>query len=180
MSPSSTITSGRMPLEASLIERLGAPGQPASYLDGLVELYQRDVGWKMLTLMTFDDVGAVASRVYTTDPANYPVSGRKAMTGNGWTEQVLHRQEVFVANTHEEFRPHYTDWEKLRDLGYGAAVNFPVVVDGHTVGTVNLVAEAGFYAPQRVQAGVKLTPMAAVGFLLLAQQASLPPRFTPS
>ena len=73
-------------------------------------------------------------------------------------------QEVFIANTYKEFRPHYTDWEKLRELGYGAAVNFPVVVDGHTVGTVNLVAEPGFYSEQRVHAGT------ALGFLLLAHQ----------
>lgn len=121
--------------------------------------------------MTYDEQGEVASRIYTTDQAKYPLSGRKPMLRSGWSEQVLRDRRIFVANTYEEFRPHYVDWEKLRDLGFGAAVNFLAVVDGRTVGTVNLLAKPGSYPQARVRAGEALSALAAVGFLLVAHAA---------
>ncbi len=120
----------------------------------------------MLTLMTFNRAQMLASRIYSSDPARYPVGGLKPIPPSDWVEQVLQRGEIFVANTAQAFRPHFVDWEKLRDLGMESAVNFPATVNGEVIGTVNLTAEVGFYSPARVAAGAALAPLAAIGFLL--------------
>jgi hypothetical protein len=161
--------SAPVPSEATLAGLLAAPGQPSVFLDGLAALYKARVGWNMLTLLVFDLKRRVGRRVYTTDAANYPVSAEKPMANSDWSERVLNRHEIFVANRHEEFKPHFVDWEKLRGLGMESAVNYPIVVDGAALGTVNLTAGAGFYSPDRVEAGKALAPLAALAFFLLAR-----------
>ncbi len=156
-----------MSTDPHLAAALAAPGQPAAYLDALAELYRRRAGWRMLTLLVFDRQARLAHRIYTTDPVHYPTSAAKPVAASDWVDRVLDRGETFVANAHEEFRPHYVDWEKLRDLGIGSAVNYPVMVGGTVIGTVNLTAEPGFYSADRVAAGQTLTVCAALGFLLL-------------
>jgi GAF domain-containing protein len=155
-----------MPIENGPLGFLRAVHQPTAYLDELAALYRAQAGWQMLTLMTFDSKRMLASRIYSSDPVLYPVGGLKPIPPSGWVEQVLQRGEIFVANTVDAFRPHFVDWEKLRDLGLESAVNFPAFVNGKVVGTVNVTAEAGFYSPERIAAGAALAPLAAVGFLL--------------
>ncbi len=154
--------------ETDPLGSLHADHQPVAYLDKLAALYRAQAGWKMMTLMTFDRATMLASRVYTSDPVQYPAGGVKPILPSGWVEQVLQRGEIFVANDAETFRPHYIDWEKLQGLGLESAVNFPAIVNGKVIGTVNLTAEAGFYSPARIAAGIALAPLASVGFLLCA------------
>jgi hypothetical protein len=160
-----------MPLssESGLADLLTAPGQPLVFLDGLAALYKARVGWDMLTMLVFDLKRRVGRRVYTTDAVNYPVSVDKPMAKSDWSERVLGRHEIFVANRHEEFKAHFVDWEKLRALGMESAVNYPIVVDGAVLGTINLTAGVGFFSADRVEAGKELRPFAALGFLLLAR-----------
>ena len=146
---------------------LAASDQPGRYLDALAACYRAEAGFAMLTLLVFDRARRLARRVYTTDPLNYPTGTDKQVAASDWVDRVLDRAEVFVANHHQEFRPHYVDWEKLRDLGMESAVNYPVVVGGAVLGTVNLTAGPAFYTPPRVAAGLALTPLAALSFLLL-------------
>ncbi len=160
-------TTSKISRDGQFAERLAMGGQPQAYLDWLATLYKRRVGWKMLTLMTFDPKRRLARRVYTTDEENYPVSADKPMTDSDWGDLVLKGREVFVARRHEEFKPHFVDWEKLRALGMEAAVNFPIVLDDAVLGTVNLTAGRGFYTAARVAAGKRLAPFAALGFLLI-------------
>lgn len=157
-----------LPSETGLADLLAARGQPSVFLDSLAALYKARVGWDMLTMLVFDLKRRVGRRVYTTDAVNYPVSVDKPMSKSDWSERVLKRHEIFVANRHEEFKAHFVDWEKLRGLGMESAVNYPIVVDGAALGTVNLTAGAGFYSADRVEAGKELRPFAALGFLLLA------------
>jgi hypothetical protein len=160
-------TSSRISNELDLSEHLTAKGQPAPFLEGLAEAYRTRVGWTMLTLLVFDQKRRVGRRVFTTDPVNYPVSSEKPMAESDWGDRVLKRREVFVANRPEEFKPHFVDWEKLVGMGMLSALNYPIVVDGEVLGTVNLTAGANFYSADRVEAGKALNPLAALGFLLI-------------
>ena len=167
MSQTTKSTSQAFDLSVSLADSLAAKGQPAAFLDGLAKAYRATAGWDMLTLMTFNLKTRMARRIYTTDQANYPVSTEKPMTDSDFADLVLKRGQVFVANTVEEFKPHYIDWEKLKGLRLESAINYPAIVGGETIGTVNLTAAKGFYTPERVAAGKALMPYAALGFLLL-------------
>lgn len=150
-------------------EALRQEGQPAPVFAALESLYRERVGFKMLTILRSDRAARVGRRFFTTSPETHPVGADKPVTDSNWVEMVLDRQQLFVANTVEEFRPHYTDWELLQSMGIGSAVNYPVVINGVTVGAVNLTAEEGFYTPERVAAGEPLTGLAAIAFMLLDQ-----------
>lgn len=150
-------------------EALRQPNQPEPVLDVLQSLYQERVGFKMLTIIKANLAQRVGRRIFTTNPHTHPVGRDKPITDSNWADHVLIGQELFVANSVEEFRPHYTDWEMLQAMGIGSAINYPVVVDGITVGTVNLTAEPDFYTPERVAAGKALSGLAAIAFLLLQQ-----------
>jgi hypothetical protein len=163
--------SNQVSIESDLAGSLAAKGQPRRYLEGLAEAYRATAGWSMLTLLVFDEKRRVGRRIFTTDPVNYPVSTEKAMAESDWGDRVLKRHEVFVANRPEDFKPHYIDWEKLVGMGLLSALNYPVVVDGEVLGTVNLMAGSSYYSPQRVEAGRRLAPLAALGFMLIERSA---------
>ncbi len=162
-----------MIIDSDLAAALADTDQPRRYLDALTECYRAAVGFDLLTLLVFDRARRLAHRVHTTDPHHYPTSDAKPVSDTDWVDRVLDRGEVFVANHHQEFRPHYVDWEKLRDLGMDSAINYPVVVGGAVLGTVNLIAGADFYTPARVAAGRALAPLAAIAFLLLDRAAAV-------
>jgi hypothetical protein len=164
-------TSTKSAIEPDLSGLLAAKGQPNAYLEGLAEAYRATAGWSMLTLLVFDEKRRVGRRIFTTDPVNYPVSSEKAMAESDWGDRVLKRHEVFVANRPEDFKPHYIDWEKLVGMGLLSALNYPIVVDSAVLGTVNLMAGSNYYSPPRVEAGRRLAPLAALGFLLIERSA---------
>jgi hypothetical protein len=66
----------------------------------------------------------------------------------------------------EDFRRHYSDWELLASMGLRSGVNFPIVVDGETVGTVNLTGDENYYTPARIEAGRVLAGPALLVLLL--------------
>lgn len=151
---------------------LRGSGQPDAVFAVLERLYRQRVGFKMLTFMTTDREARIGRRVFTTSPETHPVGADKPVTESDWIEMVLDRQEIFVANSVEDFRPHYVDWEFLREMGIGSAINYPIVVNGTTIGAVNLTAEPGYYTPERVAAGEPLSGLSALAFLLLDHLAN--------
>ena len=46
------------------------------------------------------------------------------------------------------------------------------MVNGETLGTVNLTAGPGFYTKERIEAGKGLAPLAVLGFLLIGRVAA--------
>lgn len=159
--------------EQSLTALLAAPGPPDAFIAGLAQLFKERVGWQMFTLTTYNLKRNMVRRVFTTDPAHYPASAEKPLTDSDWTDLVLKRGQLFVAKKWEDFQPHYVDWEKLRALKLESALNYPAVVAGESIGTVNLLErENDFYTPERVAAGLPLVPLAALAFLLIARAES--------
>lgn len=146
--------------------------QPDTLFAVLEDLYRQRVGFKMLTFMTTDRVARIGRRVFTTSPETHPVGANKPVTESDWVEMVLDKQQIFVANCVEDFRPHYVDWEFLREMGIGSAINYPIVVNGSTIGAVNLTAEPGYYTQERVASGEPLSGLSALAFLLLDHLAN--------
>lgn len=87
-----------------------------------------------------------AARVYTSDPANYPVSGVKKIIPNRWTKQVILGCAPFVTNSVEGVADVFPDHQFIADLGLGSVVNLPVVMGGIFIGTVIVLHDPGYYA----------------------------------
>ncbi|MEO0859950.1 MAG: GAF domain-containing protein [Pseudomonadota bacterium] len=106
-------------------------------------------GGRLFTVTVLDRAAGLARRVYSSDPVAYPVSGTKPMGQGAWTDQVIDRAEVFVANTVAAFAPYFADHAQIEGLGCGSAMNVPIV-DGQVIGTVNILDQAQYFTPDTV------------------------------
>lgn len=106
-------------------------------------------GGRLFTVTVLDRAAGLARRVYTSDADAYPVSGTKSMSQGAWTEQVVERGEVFVANTVAEFAIYFPDHALIESLGCGAALNVPIGLD-EVIGTVNILDKEHYFSPQNV------------------------------
>jgi len=116
----------------------------------LQALTEATVGAKLFTYMTVDMAAEVARRAYTSDPVSYPTSGTKPINYGPWFDIVHKERRYFVANTIEDIAKVFADHELINSLGCQSVVNMPVVLGDELVGTVNILHEAGFYTPERV------------------------------
>ena len=110
------------------------------------------LGTRLFTISTQDHVAGVARRAYTSHPVDYPVSGTKPLTRDGWYDHCITRQQTFVANTTPEFSRYFFDHALITSLGLGSCINVPVVHLGRVPGTVNLLAEEHHFTPERLAA----------------------------
>lgn len=110
------------------------------------------LGTRLFTVTTQDIAAGLARRAYTSHPVEYPVSGTKPLTRDGWYDFCIGGQQTFVANTAPEFARYFFDHELITSLGLGSCINVPVVHHGQVLGTVNLLAEEQHFTPARLAA----------------------------
>ena len=121
-------------------------------------------GARLFTVTVLDRKAQVCRRAYTSHPLDYPVSGTKPMTDDGWSRQCIDGLQTFVANRTAEFSPYFPDHAQINRLGCHSAVNVPVIGGGLVRGTVNLLDVEGHFTPNRVR---------TVEALIVARQADL-------
>ena len=107
------------------------------------------LGTRLFTVTVQDLKRDVARRAYTSHPVEYPVSGTKPLTRDGWYDHCITGQQTFVANTTPEFAKYFFDHALISSLGLGSCINIPLVKDGEVLGTVNLLAEEHHFTPEK-------------------------------
>jgi len=110
------------------------------------------LGTRLFTVSIQDLDLAVARRAFTSHPVEYPVSGTKPLTRDGWYDHCITGQQTFVANTAPEFAKYFFDHALITSLGLGSCINVPVVDRRQVRGTVNLLAEAHHFTPEKLAA----------------------------
>jgi GAF domain-containing protein len=108
------------------------------------------VGHRLFTVLFVVPGGAEVERVHSSDPAAYPLTGRKRMGPTPWGEHVLVRGRAWMGNTPEEIRWAFPDHELIARLGCGACINIPVREGGAVIGTLNILDAAGAYTTAEV------------------------------
>jgi GAF domain-containing protein len=114
------------------------------------------LGTLLFTVTALDEAADLARRIYSSHPVEYPVSGTKPLTRDGWHEATVVQRQTFVANTPPEFAKYFFDHALIVSLGLGSCINIPLHDGGPVLGTVNLLAEAGHFTPDRLAAYEKL------------------------
>ncbi|MGB3025019.1 GAF domain-containing protein [Paradevosia shaoguanensis] len=130
----------------------------------LEALAQVVVGAKLFTVMKVDWPNDRSGRVYSSDPAAYPVSGTKPINRTYWFDTIHTQRRPFVANTIAGIAEVFPDHEIIWSLGCGSVLNYPVSIAGEMIGTVNLLHEEHFYTPERVAAAEQLSLPAKLAF----------------
>ena len=110
------------------------------------------LGTRLFTVTVQDLPAGLARRAYTSHPVEYPVSGTKPLTRDGWYDHCIIGQQTFVANTAPEFARYFFDHALITSLGLGACINVPIVDHGAVLGTINLLAEEHHFTPERLAA----------------------------
>lgn len=103
-------------------------------------------------MTALDEAAGLYRRVYTSHPTEYPVSGTKPLERDGWHDATITGRQTFVANTPPEFTRYFFDHALITSLGLGSCINIPVWNGGPILGTVNLLAEAMHFTPDRLAA----------------------------
>lgn len=110
------------------------------------------LGTRLFTVSVQDDAREVAWRAYTSHPVEYPLSGEKPVTRDGWYDHCLAGRQTFVANTAPEFARYFFDHELITSMGLGSCINIPVFEGDRVLGTVNFLADEGHFTPDRLAA----------------------------
>jgi hypothetical protein len=108
------------------------------------------LGARLFTITRLDEDAGLFARVFTSHPVDYPVSGTKPLAKDGWYDTTIAGRRTFVANTPAEFAQYFFDHALIVSLGLGSCINVPVQDGGPVLGTVNILAEAGHFTPDRL------------------------------
>jgi|TARA_B110000967_G_C18880947_1_gene561031 hypothetical protein len=139
---------------------------PQDVFSKLYESVNKIVGIKLFTLTTFDIPNAVAQRVYSNMPIEYPVSGIKPIEKSPWTETVLDSHKSFVANNIDDIAKVFSDFKLIQSLGCESVCNMPIIVDGKLLGTVNCLDEKNYFSTKKIKELEKIKLPAITCFLL--------------
>lgn len=110
------------------------------------------LGTRLFTVTTVEEDAGLARRIFTSHPIEYPLSGTKPLTKDGWYDATVTGRQTFVANTPPEFAKYFFDHALIVSLGLGSCINVPVVDGDRVLGTVNILAEAEHFTAEKLAA----------------------------
>lgn len=142
----------------------GAPAGGETHGDpvttGLVDVEREareEPGFRLFTVLGWDEGRGVLRRVHSSAPDAYPVGGEKIMPRDApWVAQVLLQGRPYLGRDPVAVAAVFSDYALIMSLGCGAVVNVPVLDGGHTLGVLNLLDSEGSYDEASVTAALPL------------------------
>ena len=110
----------------------------------------------LFTAMRFHPDTMEVERLYSTNTAAYPVSGRKPKRSTPWGDKVLIAQEHNCGHGPADIAWAFDDHQKILDLGLLAVLNLPVVANGRTLGTINYLRSGPPFTAEEIADGQAL------------------------
>lgn len=144
-------------------------GQPDSGFEALDRAMQAVIGHKLFTVLLHHARARESERRYTNQPAAYPVGGRKPVTASPWTERLFVERKPYIGRSAGDIRAVFLDHELILSLGCASVLNVPVAWNGRTLGTINLLHEAGWYDDADVPVAQTFAALATPALLDLTQ-----------
>jgi GAF domain-containing protein len=122
-----------------LAEAAADADQPCSLLKAIDEAAAAAIGSMIFTANRFEAETMEVSRLYSSNPAAYPVGGRKRKRDTAWGQQVLIERRLFIAAGEAAIRAAFDDHVLIFGLGVRAIINVPAVFAGRCLGTLNFL-----------------------------------------
>lgn len=135
-----------LPHLLSVAEAVRREGQPRASFAALQAATGEAIGHILFTVLLHHHDTGESERFWTSHPTQYPVGGRKPLNPTPWTQQVLRGQRAYIGRTAEDIRAVFFDHELIASLGCDSVLNMPVVWNGRTLGTLNLLHRAHWYS----------------------------------
>jgi len=150
---------------ASVAQALTDPGQPGATFSALDHATDAAIGHRLFTVLRYHADTGESERLYTNQPAAYPVGGRKALNPTFWTEHVLVGRRPYIGRTADDIRAVFFDHALIASLGCSSVLNVPVVWAGRVLGTLNLLHEAHWYGDGDVPLALTFAGLAVPAYL---------------
>jgi len=125
-------------------------------------------GHKLYTALLYHTDSRETERYYTSNPKAYPVGGRKPPNDTAWTQNLLIERRPYIGYDANDIREVFFDHEVIISLGCESILNIPVSYRGQTLGTLNILNEAGWYDESDIPAALVFGGLAAPAFLEIA------------
>lgn len=147
---------------------LAAPEQPGAFFAALQAAMADAIGHRLFTIMRHDPVAGRNRRAYSSDPAAYPVSGFKPVDwDHPWARRILREGLPWIGRDAADVAWAYPDHEKIAGMGLASAMNLPVRWDGKTLGTLNLLHQAGHFTEADAALGGIFAGLAVLALLAI-------------
>jgi GAF domain-containing protein len=156
-------------LTAEDIEALsaGAAVSPAALFEAIHQVARRRLDAGLVTAMRHDEPAATVERVYSSNPAAYPVGGKKTKQDSDWSQHVLVEKRVLISAGDNAIRQHYVDHPIIFGLGLHSCVNVPLVSRGACLGTLNLLRAQAQWSADDI-AAARTLGLAALAAVLMS------------
>lgn len=91
-------------------------------------------------------------RLWSSEPATYPVGGAKRKTRSPWTRQLFEEGGLFVGEGDAALAAAFDDHATILLLGLHAVVNVPILQGGRCVATFNVLGARASWQPHEISA----------------------------
>lgn len=161
-----------LPHIKALAAAVRLPGQPEATFRALDAAMKAVIGHKLLTVLIYHEDLQETERFYSSNLDAYPIAGRKQVRPTSWTQQLLIGQNCYIGYNADDIREFFLDHELIHSLGCDAILNVPVVWDGLTLGTCNLMNEEGWYDEGDTEIAMTIASIAAPAYLQVSGGAA--------
>lgn len=148
-----------------VIAAIAAEGQPGVLFQALDAAMHQAISHKLFTILVIHPGARQSQRYYSNMPVEYPVGGRKPITGSPWFKAVIDEGKPYIGRDHADITEVFYDHELIRSLGCESVLNLPVRWNGATIATINLLHEAGWYDESDIATGQHFAALAIPGVL---------------
>jgi hypothetical protein len=127
-------------------QALTSASQPEAGLRALDQALAQTVGHKLFTVLVLNWEKKENQRYYSNQPGAYPTGGSKPIVEKGWFyENVIMAGRPQIQHGADDIVRAFPDHALIRSLGCESAINYPLRFAGRTIGSLNLLHEAGWY-----------------------------------
>ena len=75
------------------------------------------IGHKLFTILKFDKINSKLERIYTSNPKEYPLQGKKDVIRNFWQVQVLEKGIVYIGYNSQDIKNSFSEFDLIEKLG---------------------------------------------------------------
>lgn len=154
---------------AAVIRAQREVGQPDAVFRAVDAALGATTGHRLFTILIHHPARRESERFYSNLPDAYPVGGCKPVTDSAWMQRVVMGGEPYIGRTREDIRAAFFDYELIWSLGCESVLNMPVRWRGQTVGTLNLLHQAGWYEDGDVAVTRLFAALALPAMLLISR-----------
>jgi len=148
------------------MDPLALSGPHEQAFEALDHALRRFPGHKLFTVLEIDWSRNENRRVYSSEPAMYPCGGAKPLRPDSeFFQKLIANGEARFCDDRQACRHAFPDYALIEALGCESAVNVPIRHGGSTIGSLNLLHQAGWYRPEMISALMPFADLAATVLL---------------